>query len=289
MRHQFFINTIGFHIGPQIHRCDNIPMTTATAFISRPALFRNFIAGLLSLLFLPLFGAQVVYQIDLKLPDSIKVQKAIAHQPQTGLDTPGRIEDQTIHFDPLLPTVPYDLSLTLADGTELVGVNMNWYDLLPPDEPAAEPMTDEDLAAINTITSKVPAFYTSQEVLQLKGDHRRAVALVQLIRDTAFHASKDGEVIWRVELWYFQFEAGGWEKIAQQNRVLRRERFVTHAAYEQVISKVKWVPALGGIMLGKDQPQLEITLPDASATQPAEHPQKTNPPAPDPSPAAGNS
>lgn len=234
-----------------------------------------------------LLGAQVVYQIDLKLPDSIKVQKAIAHQPQTGLDTPGRIDGDIVHFDPLLPMVPYDLSLTLADGTDLVGVNLNWYDLLPPDEPPAEPMTDEDRAAIHEITSKVPAFYSSQEVLQLKGDHRRAVALVQLIRDTAFHASQDGEVIWRVELWYFEFQAGGWEKIAQQNRVLRRERFANHAAYEKVVSKLKWMPSLGGITLAKDQPNVQIILPDAASTQPAEHPQKTAPPAPAPSPAAG--
>jgi hypothetical protein len=94
------------------------------------------------------------------------------------------------------------------------------------------------------------------------------VALTRLIRDTNFHADKGGEVIWRIELWYFQFHYGGWEKIGQVNRVLRRERFGSADQFQAATAKLRWTPELGGIRLAKDHASTAITL-APPATQPA--------------------
>ena len=47
--------------------------------------------------------------------------------------------------------------------------------------------------------------------------------LVELMRTKEFYSSA-GKIIWRVELWYFEYNHGGWERMANQERVLRRER-----------------------------------------------------------------
>jgi hypothetical protein len=137
----------------------------------------------------------------------------------------------------------------------LAGFDTGWYE-----EEAggaargpAEPLTDDDRREISDIVSKVPSFYDRAELLQLAGDHDRAVGLVQLVRDRAFHASAQGEIIWRVEVYYFKFQAGGWEKVQQQNKVLRRERFRSREQYEDVVGKLRWNPLLGGVRVGKDE------------------------------------
>src|SRR5439155_19530657 len=93
-------------------------------------------------------------------------------------------------------------------------------------------------------------------------DHDRAVVLVQRIRESKFHSDKGGEAIWRVELWFMKNEAGGWAKVNQQDRVLRRERFESSAKMNAEIAKIRWRRELGGVKVEKDQTrtiQLELT------------------------------
>ena len=72
---------------------------------------------------------------------------------------------------------------------------------------------------------------------------RSAVGLVELIRDRDFHAGK-GEVIWRAETWYFEFQNGGWAKVSQQNKLLDRQRFKSADDYVAYVSKLRFVPKL---------------------------------------------
>ncbi len=168
-----------------------------------------------------------------------------------------KVQDTTAMFSDVPTDVPVTAAITLSDGSTLQGVSLHWHS----DEPAkpdAGELTDDDREQIRAIVQDVPSFYNKSDILLLEGDHDRAVALVQLVRDSDFHAGK-GEVVWRVELYSFKFQFGGWEKVQQQNRILRRERFKTVDEFKTVTGKLKWVQQLGGVIVGKDETKT-ITL-----------------------------
>jgi hypothetical protein len=152
------------------------------------------------------------------------------------------------------------LSATLKDGTRLIGVDMSWY--APVAEAAAKPgeLDDGDRKAIQGICT-VPSFYDRCEILLLQGDADRAVGLMQLVRDRDFHAGK-GEVIWRAELWYFEFQNGGWAKVSQQNKVLDRQRFASREKYLEYVRPIRFVPKLGGIKASDKDTRIELSADD---------------------------
>jgi len=152
------------------------------------------------------------------------------------------------------------LSATLKDGTRLIGVDMSWY--APVAEAKAKPgeLADDDRKAIQEICT-VPSFYDRCEILLLQGDADRAVGLMQLVRDRDFHAGK-GEVIWRAELWYFEFQNGGWAKVSQQNKVLDRQRFATREKYLDYVRPIRFVPKLGGIKASENDTRIELLADD---------------------------
>lgn len=195
----------------------------------------------------------------LKVPEGLAVKSAVATAPEMKLDTPGAITGPSIRFENLLPDSPYNIALTLDDGTLLQGVNMEWYGM-DPKQADAGPISDEDRKEVTTILTDVKAFENKKNMLMMDGDNTRITALVELIRDIEFHAS-GGNITWRIELWYFKNEFGGWAKVSQQNKVLRRERFKNKAAFDAAVPKIKWVPALGGLRVKKDQAQAEVNLP----------------------------
>lgn len=170
----------------------------------------------------------------------------------------GKITADGIHFDNLKPATSYDITLESSDGHIEQGVDTSWYDDESPD-PKTAAMDDDDRQQIQSILKDIKSFYDRTEAVAIWGDHDRAVVLVQRIRESRFHSAKDGEAIWRVELWYLRNEAGGWAKIAQQDRVLVRERFESSAKMNQEIAKIRWRPELGGVKVEKDQTK-SITL-----------------------------
>lgn len=191
-------------------------------------------------------------------------ESAEIHATTLGLKERCKVDGKTITCTNLLVDSPYDLAVTLKDGTVLQGVDMNWY---APLEPAADPpaaLTEEDRAEIQALIKDVPSFYDRSTLLHLQGDAARAVALVELVRDRAFYDSK-GNVVWRVELWYFEQLHGGWAKVQQQNKVLRRERFKSVDAFKQATRNLQWVPALGGIRMMREDQRLELTVPASKA------------------------
>ncbi len=190
------------------------------------------------------------------------------------LKVTGSIQGDTIRFAKLLPNTPYDLTITLKDGTTLQGVNLGWLNEEPVN-PNVQPMTDEDRTEIYGLVKPDKDFFNKIEILQLSGDHNRATALVRMIRDRAFHSDKGGEVISRFEIWYFRFEYGGWEKVQQGQKILRRDRFKSQEEYEKTIGVIKWVPELGGIKLEKGKNR-EITL----AALPGDKPPASSNPTP---------
>ena len=192
-------------------------------------------------------------------------QKVITAMATSHADTvTGKVAADGIHFDKLKPGAKYDITLECADGHIDQGVDSSWYDDEQPN-PKTAAMDDDDRQQIQSILKEIKSFYDRTESIAMWGEHDRAVVLVQRIRETKFHSAKDGEAIWRVELWYLKNEAGGWAKINQQDRMLRRERFDSSATMNEEIAKIRWRPELGGVKIQKDQSKT-ITLRDELTT-----------------------
>ncbi len=212
--------------------------------------------------------------LSIHLPTSTtKPTAATAVSAAMKLNATGTIDGRGIYFDKLLPITPYDISITLEDGTILQGVDMGWYNQEAVN-PKTDPMVDADKTEIYGLVTPDKDFFNKIDIIQLAGDHNRATALVKQIRDKGFHSDKGGEVISRFELWYFRFEYGGWEKVQQGQKLLRRDRFASEAAFEKTIGPIRWTPELGGIKLEKGEKRT-ITLPASSpTTQPTARPAK---------------
>jgi hypothetical protein len=257
---------------PKVSRSKHFRDPLMSVCISRPSehhssrrfpMLRSY--SISTLLLLVLFPLTVrAGAITLSLPVDTKVSSAVAVAADVKVESAGKIDGASITFDKLLPETPYDVRLTLADGTIVQGVDLNWYN---EEEPKADagPLTDEDRKEMLGIIS-IPDFYNKHEILVYQGSHDRAVTLVQLIRDKDFYAGK-GQVIWRIELYYFKNQHGGWEKISQQNKIIRRERFKTHDEFVSVAGKVRFLASLGGLKLTKDQADKTVKVETLGASK----------------------
>lgn len=187
----------------------------------------------------------------IQLPEKTAIKSAVVAAQDQKREIDGKVDGSHITFADLRPGTSYDVRVTLADGAILQGVDLAWYTAEPPDKDAA-PLDADDRKQIAAIVQDIPGFYNKRDLLHLRGDHTRATALLRLVRDKDFYNGK-GEIIWRIELWYFKNEAGGWAAIAQQNKVLRRERFKNAESYKDATAMIRWIPGLGGIRVPSDK------------------------------------
>jgi hypothetical protein len=202
--------------------------------------------------------------LSIELPVEWKAESATATAAQLKVEFKGAVAGRLVTFANLLPATAYSVRIALADGAVLQGVDLSWHSPEAARNDAG-PLDDDDRKQITAIVKDVQGFENKKDILLLSGNHDRAVALVQLIRDSGFHSDKGGELIWRIELWYFKNQHGGWEKVPQTNKVLRRERFTAKQQFEQAM-KIKWMPGLGGITLGQDETRkLTTTMPEKKA------------------------
>jgi hypothetical protein len=156
-------------------------------------------------------------------------------------------------FQDLPGDAVYDLCLTTADGRALEGIDLEMPDarlarladarrkqlgLRPPAEHA---FSADDANAILQYVAAMEDFMDLRRTIYLQGHGWQAAALVELLRTKEYYAAKPGELIWRVEIWYFQFSHGEWERIPESERVLRRERG-PHEKWAQI--DVEYYPEL---------------------------------------------
>ncbi len=217
---------------------------------------------------LVLLPARLALAEDLivNIPDKhITVANAIERDAST--TAPGEISGSTATFTGLDTDTPYDLAIETTDGQLYCGADMSWCDPTPAD-PQAEALGDDDRQAISAIVTDILGFANKPRLAMLIGSHDRAVGLVDLPRINGFHSDKGDEVVWREEVWFFKWENGGWERVPDQSRLLRRERFASHVEYEKEMKRLHWVPAIGGVQLTKGAAPLTITIPPPSTTQP---------------------
>jgi len=167
-------------------------------------------------------------------------------------------------FTNLKGDASYDICARLRDGRIIEGIDLAFVDArlirlaevrrkqlnLPPDE-APHDFSQEDADEIvkYTLDLRKNDFFDYGRVFYVKGHGASATMLVELLRDPDrefYHEfpeppGPDGpEIIWRVELWYFKWQHGGWERIANQERVLRRVR-IPVKQWEKI--SVEYLPA----------------------------------------------
>ncbi|HOD80904.1 MAG: hypothetical protein BWX88_00620 [Planctomycetes bacterium ADurb.Bin126] len=165
----------------------------------------------------------------------------------------------------------YDLIIKTTDGRQIEGIDLDFCDLrmvrmaaerrkelgLPPER--TQKFSADDAKAITEWISKLQDFMEIRRPLYIHGDGRRCTVLLELMR-TREHYAGSGQFVWRVELWYFQNEYGGWEKVPNQERVLRRNRI---APGEWSKIHLEYFPELSAQVdqAGYCRP-IEFTIPD---------------------------
>ena len=169
--------------------------------------------------------------------------------------TPSSFDRQTgkFVFKDLPGDASYDLCVNMADGRQLEGIDLDFVDArmlrmaaqrrkqlgLPPEAP--HDFCVEDVNLIVKQLTNLREFIEIHRPLYVKGHGKWATVLIELMRTRKHYAGGD-RLIWRVELWYMEYRHGGWEKIGNQERVLRRLRVApaawqsTHVEYFHTLS-----------------------------------------------------
>jgi len=146
------------------------------------------------------------------------------------------IESDRFAFDDLPGDANYDIRLVTASGRRMEGIDLSFVDarllamanqrrkdLALPIETHAS-FTRTDTQHITEYVRRMKGFADFRRIIYIHGHGRRATVLVELIRDRRFHSRKDGELIWRMELWYFERRRGGWTRLDNVERVIERRR-----------------------------------------------------------------
>jgi hypothetical protein len=146
----------------------------------------------------------------------------------------------------------YDLRIETTDGRSIEGIDLAWMEArmlrlaearrkqlgVAPER--QQPFTAEDANSILKWIADWKDFLEIKRCVYLHGHGRRAVALVELMRTREFH-SAGGGLVWRVELWYFENQFGGWDRTPNTERVLCRKR-CSPAEWSKV--DILWLPEL---------------------------------------------
>lgn len=132
----------------------------------------------------------------------------------------------------------YDVQVVAIDGRTYEGIDLDTHDPrmlrlaqmrrqqlgLPQDEQPHEFRQEDADALLKYVKDLCQKDFMDQgRVLYVQGHGSRATMLVELMRTRDFYDSA-GKIIWRTELWYFEYQHGGWERMANQERVLHRKR-----------------------------------------------------------------
>ena len=139
-------------------------------------------------------------------------------------------------FNGLPGDASYDIQLLTESGRRLEGIDLDYVDAkllqmaarrreqlgLPPE--GWHEFTEADARELAKYVEKMKDFMDIRRVLYIRGHGRRATMLVELIRASDFHARKRDELIWRIELWYFERSRGGWRRVENVERVIERQR-----------------------------------------------------------------
>jgi len=170
-------------------------------------------------------------------PEKVALLKAVSRQTrQSYLAAEFDVRTGSFTFRNLPGDANYDLIIQTNDGRSIEGIDLNFADsrllrlaevrrkqLSLPPAPARK-FTGDDVRELTKYVVDLKDFMEIRRMLYLRGHGKRATMLVELMRARDFYARRGGEVIWRIELWYFENHFGGWERTANLEKVLERRR-----------------------------------------------------------------
>jgi len=206
---------------------------------------------------------------------------------QTGASAEVSAFDQAsgeFSFVDLSGDATYDVVITTADGRSIEGIDLSFVDArllrladlrreqlgVPAEEP--QEFTQADADAILRYVQELQDFMDLRRPLYVAGHGQRATLLVETMRTREFHES-DGNIVWRIELWYFGRHGGGWARVDNQNRLLRRVK-ASPAKWNEI--QVEYWPELS-VFIAADGTSEPITFDipaevDPSRGRPADTP-----------------
>jgi len=201
----------------------------------------------------------------IKQLDAISRVTEQRHQPTSFDRSSGKFV-----FRGLAGDARYDICVQTTDGRSLEGIDLDfleqrWLRLaaarrkdlgLPPESDHKFSM--DDVAMMVHHVKNMREFMEIHRPLYIKGHGKWATMLIELMR-TREHYAGAGRLIWRVELWYWEYRHGGWERVINQERLLRRQR-VAPSVWGR--THVEWFPQLSACIDPDGySPSIEFKIP----------------------------
>jgi hypothetical protein len=197
-------------------------------------------------------------------PDAVKAVAAVLRDDPP-VTYPGKLDPKSGQF--AVPGLPldknYDLTIDLASGARLEGVNLK---VKPTDfKDGDPPLIKADEAKLKEITKGLSKFEDVHEFLAVGGNAQHAAVVVNKLRTKPFYESKPGEVVWRLEVWFFEREEldDAWVKEQDTLFVIHYRERLPKADYDK--KAITLDPRLGGLKPTAKDAKIDvgkIELPD---------------------------
>jgi hypothetical protein len=179
-------------------------------------------------------------------PDAVKSVAAI-YRADPPVTYPGKLDPKTGQFTilGLPPDKSYDLVIDLTSGARLEGVNLK---VKPTDfKDRDPPLIKADEEKFKAITKSLSKFEDVHEFLAVGGNAQHAAVVMNKLRTKPFYESKPGEVVWRLEVWFFAREEldDPWVKEQDTLFVIHYRERLPKADYDK--KSITLDPKLGGL------------------------------------------
>lgn len=179
-------------------------------------------------------------------PDAVKAVAAVFRDDKP-VTYAGKFDAKTGAFT--VPGLPlgksYDLIIDLNSGARLEGVNMR----VPKTDfiDADPPLIKADEAKLQEITKNLSKFEDVHEFLAVGGNAQHAAVVMNKLRTKPFYESKPGEVVWRLEVWFYSREDldDPWVKDQDTLFIIHYRERLQRADYDR--KSVTLDPKLGGL------------------------------------------
>jgi len=242
------------------------PCCPKTSGLSRQAVCKGVVCLIGLLLAVPTHVAALEGAIVATVTPADQVRSVCAVARQGGQRFAGSVDPATgkLIIGGLPVDATYDCVIDYLDATSGLASRLEGVSMKVPrsDYIEEQPLSAEDVATIQGKIRKMNQFEDVLEVLAIDGNIQHAAVVLNKLRTRPFHASKPGEVIWRLELWHYERPEETWLKVQDEMfLVLYRER-IQRKVYEE--KSLTFDPRLGGLRPTADAPKVDlgrVTLP----------------------------